>query len=286
MFDFIAVPMGHILKFLYDTIAFQNYGIALVMFTIGVKTMLLPLAIRQRRSTLVMNRLQPQLKELQDKYKNDSEKLQAKLAQFYKGNHFNPLSGCLPQLIQLPLLFGMYQVFSRPLTYMYGFSAEIIDQLFQTIPSAYQGAERMKDMSILGYYSGHPELLSQVSDILNGFSLPNMNLFGINLGIIPSRVFSMHTLSFENMLHFSLLLIPVLAFATSWIATKTARYSMPNIPEQTSSPNLSKYMVMISPIFSGIITITMPAGIGLYWIAGNIYQVIQDLFLKKFIKEK
>ena len=136
MFDFIAIPMGTILKFIYDNIAFQNYGIAIILFTVGIKSLLLPLTIKQVKSTSKIEKLQPQIQEIQNKYKDDKEKQSAELIKIYQENGIKPTAGCLPLLLQMPILFSLYYVISQPLKYMAGKSPEIITQLYDLIPQA------------------------------------------------------------------------------------------------------------------------------------------------------
>lgn len=126
MLDFISMPMGLILKFIYDNLAFQNYGIAIVLFTVGVKSLLLPMAIKQVQSTSKISELQPQVQEIQKKYHDDKEKQSAEMIKLYQENKVNPAGGCLPLLIQMPILFSLYYVISQPLKYMAGKSPEII----------------------------------------------------------------------------------------------------------------------------------------------------------------
>lgn len=133
MLDFISIPMGFILKFIYDNIAFQNYGIAIVLFTVGVKTLLLPLTIKQVKSTSKMSALQSHVQEIQKKYSNDKEKQSAEMIKLYQKNKVNPAGGCLPILIQMPILFSLYYVISEPLKYMMGKSAESINQIYALI---------------------------------------------------------------------------------------------------------------------------------------------------------
>lgn len=93
MLDFISVPMGSILKFIYDNLAFQNYGIAIIFFTVGVKTLLLPMTIKQVQSTSKISEIQPQMQEIQKKYSDDKEKQSAEMMRLYKENKVNPAGG-------------------------------------------------------------------------------------------------------------------------------------------------------------------------------------------------
>jgi len=290
MLDFIAIPMGSIMKFLYDTLAFQNYGIAIILFTVSIKTIMLPLTIKQYQSTAKISELQPQLQRLQKKYEDNKDKLNEEMTKFYKSNHISPAGGCLPLLAQMPILFSLYYVISQPLKYMAGKSVEVIDQLFGMIPEAGRLAN-MKDLSIISYFGNHPESMNQVSHLLRPEDLFNMNFLGINLGAMPSGIFANLTHPDINVQNILLLLIPILAAVTSYLSVK---YSMNKAAQtkalKTSDSNMQdsmqKNMALISPLMSGIIAFTVPAGLGFYWIIGNVYQIIQQLFMNRFIIKK
>jgi len=289
MFDILAVPMGAVLKFIYDHIALQNYGIAIILFTVGIKTLMLPLTIKQVQSTSKIGDLQPQMQEIQKKYKDDKEKQSAELMKLYQENKVSPAGGCLPLLIQMPVLFSLYYVISQPLKYMAGISAEAIGQLYEMVP---QGADKfayMKDLSIIAYFSGHTELLEKVSHLLKPADLFNMDFLGINLGAIPAWNPGNYMNPDVGTHSFLLLLIPVLSALTSYVAVK---YSMKSAPktDETQMPqmqvSIQKNMALMSPIMSGVIAFTVPAGLGLYWIIGNVYQIAQQMFMNKFVIKK
>jgi len=121
--DFIAIPLSYLLKFLYDTIAFQNYGLTIIFFTLIVKIIMLPLTIKQTKSTAKQQELQPEIAKLQKRYKNDKEKLNQEMMKFYKENSFNPASGCLPLLVQFPILISLYWVVIEPIKFLIGYKA-------------------------------------------------------------------------------------------------------------------------------------------------------------------
>jgi len=106
-----------LLRLIFDFVG--DYGLSLVIFTILAKVLLLPINIKQTESTKRMNELNPKMKEIQEKYKNDKEKLNQKLLEFYKENNYNPASGCLPALIQMPILFALFYVIQNPVKYVF-----------------------------------------------------------------------------------------------------------------------------------------------------------------------
>lgn len=116
IFEFLS-PITHfferIIVFLYSNV-FANYGVAIILLTIIVRLLLVPLSITQTRSMVKMQKLQPELKELQKKYKDDKQRLQQETMEFYKKNNVNPIAGCLPLLLQMPVFFALFQALRNP----------------------------------------------------------------------------------------------------------------------------------------------------------------------------
>lgn len=112
----IAKPLGWLLSFLYGFI--DNYGITIIVFTIIVKLCLYPLYIKQTKSMARMSEVQPKMQALQRKYANDKETLNIKMAEMYKEEKFNPMGGCLPMLIQMPIIMGLFALLRNPMAYM------------------------------------------------------------------------------------------------------------------------------------------------------------------------
>jgi len=116
--DFIVYPLGSLLKIIYSFVG--NYGLSIVIFTIIVRTALLPLTIKQSESSRKMNELNPKMKEIQEKYKGDKDTLNKKLMELYQEHNYNPASGCLPLLIQMPIIFSLFYVIQQPVKYVFG----------------------------------------------------------------------------------------------------------------------------------------------------------------------
>jgi len=112
----LAQPVGWLLSSIYDLIG--NYGITLIVFTLIVKVCLYPLYSKQIKSTARMAQVQPKMKALQQKYANDKQTLNMKLSEMYKEEKFNPAAGCLPMLIQMPIIFGTFALLRNPLAYL------------------------------------------------------------------------------------------------------------------------------------------------------------------------
>ena len=112
----IARPLGWLLDLMYGFIS--NYGITVIAFTLIVKLCLYPLYIKQTKSTVKMAEVQPKMMALQQKYANDKETLNIKMAELYKEEKFNPMGGCLPMLIQMPIIMGLFALLRNPMMYI------------------------------------------------------------------------------------------------------------------------------------------------------------------------
>ena len=112
----IAKPMGLLLDLLYGFIG--NYGLSIIIFTVFVKLCLYPLYIKQTKSTAMMSEMQPKIKAIQNKYANDQEMMNIKMQELYKEEKFNPMGGCLPMLIQMPIIMGLFALLRNPMRYI------------------------------------------------------------------------------------------------------------------------------------------------------------------------
>lgn len=121
-------PLLNALILLYLYIPGRDFGVAVIILTILIRFLLYPLMAQSLKSQKVLNQLQPKIQEIQKQFKDDKEKQGKAMMELYKQEKFNPLGGCLPMLVQLPILIGLYQVFSRvfkpeEMSYLYGFVA-------------------------------------------------------------------------------------------------------------------------------------------------------------------
>lgn len=240
--DFLAVPMGKLVKLIYDVVSVADskylsaYAISIIISTILFKFIVLPLTLKQTKSMKKMQELNPRIKELQEKYGKDPQTLQRKQMELYKEVNYSPFSGCLPLLIQFPILISFFYVIQQPVKYVFE------DQLmFDTINKAFLW------ISDLGFR----ENFIFDNNIVNGLSMG-----GISLPFIGAAV-------------------PILA-AISGITTflTTKMTAQPAVNEQQESTQRSMNMMM--PIMIFVFGIQFPAGLGLYWVVSNVFQLVQQ----------
>src|SRR5665647_290154 len=123
--DFICYPIGMLVKLLYDMVSILDtkilsaYSISIILATVMFKLVLMPLTLKQTKSMKVMQDLGPKVKEIQEKYGKDPQTLQRKQAELYKEAKYNPMSGCLPMLIQMPILIAFFYVIQRPVDFIF-----------------------------------------------------------------------------------------------------------------------------------------------------------------------
>lgn len=295
--DVICIPLGKFLYFIYNTLGFHNYGLAIIIFTVVVKLVLLPLTLKQYKSTTKMQAIQPQLQEIQKRYKNDKEKLNQEMMKLYTENGVNPAGGCFPLLIQMPILISLYWVIVQPLKFMLGKTQDQITKIVEVATSAAKAAgDLLNQQAILGnirelfalnYVNDHKELLNQVTGMLNANELINFNFLGLHLGKIAT--YSMEMIKKAPEVYLPLLLLPIIGVVTTFLST---RLSMPkknpnNSGGQNAMANsMTNSMMYIGPIMTLIFSFQLPAGVVLYWICGYVFQIFQQLYINKTILRK
>ncbi len=316
---YIRLALGWILKIC--NIFVNNYGLAIILFTIITKALLLPLTVKQQRSMAKTQRLQPLLTEIQNKYANDKEKQAMETQKLYKKYGVNPMSGCLPLLIQLPILFALYWVIKRPIVYLMGFGEDevwrIVSAITQWAESVPGGIQEfltflnisdinilvdneykmfsMYEIQIAEFLNMHPEIMNSQVLVETGknFDLINFNFLGLDLAQTPDLgafgrllIGQIKGLTLGTVL---LWIIPILSgassYLTSWLSQKMQPQQQPkkdaNGEEQ---PNPMKSMMTIMPLMSAWFAFTLPAGVGLYWIVSNILQIVQQFVLQRIVK--
>lgn len=285
--DVICNPLGIFLYFIYNTISFHNYGLAIIIFTVIVKLVLLPLTVKQYRSSAKMQELQPLLQDVQKKYKNDKEKLNQETMKIYQENNYNPASGCLPMLVQMPILISLYWVIIQPLKFMLQKNTEQIATLVGVASKALDATKMgfQKELAALNYFSEHKDALSQVGGALTSDQLINFNFLGLHLGKMatykPEILFGP-----EMYIYLPLLILPILAVITTFISTKLSMPKQNSNNQNAMASSMTNSMMYIGPVMTLIFSFQLPAGVVLYWSCGYVFTIFQQLYINKHIIKK
>ncbi len=261
----IGVPLGYVMYFIYNFV--NNYGLSLVLFVFLTKLALFPLGVKQQKSTAIMAKISKKQQILQKQYKNNQQKFQEETMRLYEEEGYNPMSSCLPLLIQMPLLFGIIDVIYKPLKHILHVPTDLISACEKLLLDAGEAKTSVVEINIINHIqAGSTQFDSILSpDMVD--SIRNFDLFflGLNLGEIPS---------WSSIL----VLIPIvsaLTSLTSGILTIKIQEKNGQVVQQQL-----KSMMYFTPLISLWIGFTLPAGAGVYWTVSGFFQIIQQLLLQ------
>lgn len=276
MISFFANLFGYLLNFLYNII--QNYGFAIILFSIIVKVILLPISIGQQKTMKKSAKVQKELNVLQVKYKNNQEALQREMMDLYKREKMNPLSGCLSAIIQIILLFSVFYMVRSPLTYMKKVDTTLIEQYTAEITVENEAKDAYPEISIIREKAAEDERV-----------YINMEFFGLDLSSIPSKDFS----------DWKTYVIPVLYVITTFISMKVTTTMQKKNKEEEKSltetedgkeldmmEQTNKNMTYMMPIIAVSISLVAPLGLALYWLTNNVLMIGERVILNVVIKDK
>lgn len=306
MISFFANIFGYLLNIIYELI--KNYGLAIILFSILLKLILLPLTIKQQKSMKKSQKVQGKVKEIQDKYKNNPEKMNQEIMDLYKRENLSPFSGCLSSIIQIILLFGMFYLVRSPLTYMKKMDKDTITKFKDQIVLE-QGENSVSatypEISIIKYInnkidnkeetvrqeetnqnSGSEEQVEKL-DIKEDLYI-NMNFLGLDLSSIPR----------ENYGDLKVFIIPILYIISSLVSIKLTQAQTEKMmqkdnkkeenkeeePDMTAQMN--KSMVWMMPILAVSVSLVAPLGLALYWLVNNILMIGERIVIDKFVMSK
>jgi YidC/Oxa1 family membrane protein insertase len=275
---FLGVPLGFIMRLIYQVI--DNYGWSLVIFTVLVRLLLLPLNIKQQKSSAKMAIFQPKLQALQKKYGKDKERYQQEMMKLYEEEGYNPMSSCLPMLIQMLVLFGIIDVVYKPLRYMLSIPSELIKDATAALTDAGMKVSSNAELVITNIIQGNntdysPDLFANIfsaeqMELIRNFDI---KFLGVNLGEVPTFTWP-------------ILLIPILSGVTSLLVSIfSMRQQKKNgmmDGQAAAGMGMMKGMMYIMPIFSTWIAFSLPTGVAFYWIISNILSFVQSIFLYTF----
>ncbi len=296
----ITRPLGFLIQVIYNLV--QNYGLSIILFTIIIKLILLPLQIHSQKAMKKQQKVQPIIAELQKKYANDQQKLSAEMMKVYKENGVSMSGGCLPLLIQMPILYALYRVIQRPLTYIKGidFTSEAVIANVQKVLSMMK--EQFPDVignladstvdQINKMYQIHLSTWADKLGLAKDFGWDiNFNFLGLDLSGIPSKAITeIMAGNFSDIGTILLILIPIIAMLATWFSMKQSQSMTqnPNARQNEDNPaqSMNKSMSLMMPIMTGFFTVTLPSGIGIYWIVSSLVQIAQQYVLNKYFDRK
>ena len=274
-----------------------SYGVALILFTLVVKLVLLPFMMKSKRSMIRMNMVSGQMQEIQKRYANNREKMAEEQQRLYQENGINPMSGCLWSFIPMPILIALYYIIRQPITHFMMLSKEVLQTVVQSVADAgvdltnivmmdkATGAPALKDGLYQMAAYGQINLVKAVQEM--GLSTPdgwfnvNYKFLGLDLTATPWEYVKSFTFTWAVI---GVILIPILAGLSQFVFSKL---TMKTQPQTDAAGGASmKSMMYMMPLFSVYIAFIMPAALGVYWIAQSVFSLIQEAILNKTFSAK
>lgn len=304
--DIIQVPFGWLLDILYRFTT--NYGVALILFSIIVKLILMPASAKSKKSSMKMSRLQPQVQYLQKKYEGDQQKQSAAMQELYKAEGVSMGGGCLWSLLPLLILFPLYTVIREPISYMLHESenvAKILEIALGTAenpgPLAHlitTGNSVYQQLIIAPHL---PEIADQLKEAIptirdNTLQGLNFNFLGINLGAVPEYKFWTDAWKWD-WAHIGAFLMPVLSaliqLGSMFLSQRVNNSLITNdkgVQDKETAKNsqanqTTKIMLYMMPLMTIFIGFGVPAALSLYWLIQSITSTVGDLFLTKHYRK-
>lgn len=284
--DFINVPIGWLLKF-FSNILGNSYILAILLFSIVIEILMtLIFGIKQQKNSIKQARLRPKELAIRKKYagrddKPTQQKMTMEIQELYQKEGYNPMGGCLPLLIQFPILIALYNVVVNPLKYICGLSNDAIAQIATIL-----GTDTSKGtMALLGQieakgYGAFAHVEGFTQEIFD--NMPNLKAFGgaLDLSIMPSDCMNVESL--KNPALWLVIAVPVLTFLSYFFSMKLTRkfsYQAVDNAQQAQMGCSNKVMDIVMPLFSVFISFGVPAALGVYWIFKSILGVISRMIL-------
>ncbi|MBQ8689779.1 MAG: YidC/Oxa1 family membrane protein insertase [Clostridia bacterium] len=280
--DWLFEALGHLLYWFSSIMPNNSYALALVLYALVFKILFLPFSIKQQSTQVKMAKLTPKIELIKAKYKGRTDqvtrqKMQQEIMELQQNEGASPLSGCLPMLLQLPIILWLYKVIRNPLSYICGMGASEFDTLFYRISNA-----GFTQAQIDGLAQDQLRIISFIKENNIAYSdlvtreLPNLDMFGLDLGMTPSL-----TAGWPLIL---VCLIPVFAAGLQWLTMFLTRKwnSVQQVTPDDSQANASmKMMDIMMPVMTLFITFSFTALMGLYWIWQSLFAILQTYILSR-----
>ncbi len=288
MLDFIARPFGALMKLIYENLAFQNYGIAIILFTIFVRIILFPLGIKQQKSLIKQQELGPELDAIKRNYGNDRNKMAEEQQKLFQKYNINPMSGCFTLILQFPILITLYTIIRNPLTYISMLSSDVINKLSEYAGNALGvAAKGLQQINVNNYFLSHPEEISKAAEGVTGGDFINTTFLKIfDLGQNASWQFWKWGDDWK--IYLPLLFLPIVSLVTTYIQQALLSPNRnKDKKEKDPTANTMGMMTKIMPLMTLLISFSVPSGLVFYWIIGNVLSLGQTVLINKvFCKKK
>ena len=282
---YICVPFAALMRLFYNLTG--SYGVAIILFTLVIKLILLPFQMKSKKSMIRMNRMSGKMEEIRKKYANNQAKMNEEMQKFYQEEGINPMSGCLWSFIPFPILLALYYIIREPIVYFMNFGGrEAGRAVVEAARELTQGAgieltanaayEQIEIANIIN--SQFPDFIAQHEGWVN----VNYHFLGLDLTAQPSSAFGQLGSGISWAL-IGLILIPIVSGALSFLLSKV---TMGQNKMEGSAAATGKTMMWLMPLMSIYIAFIMPAALGVYWIAQSAFSIVQESVMGRVYTNK
>lgn len=301
---FLGIIYNMLFNFLYGFLENNALGVAIVLFTILIKAVLTPLLYKQQSSSFKMMSIQPEINKIKAKYadKKDpqsQQKMAYEMQKIQKENGISVMGGCLPLLIQLPILYALFYIFQQPYNYVdilgqgYAHIADLILQIpaETRVGALYDIALSKKTAMDLAVHSDIVLLINSMTNAEWTQFFGSIGSFADTIkpvvdGTIGVQKFLGLNLSFRPGYAFPGILLPIVSGATTWFSSRILMANQPKPDKNNPTASMMSSMNIFMPIMMTVMTFTVPVGLGIYWISSNIIQIVQSLVITRILKKK
>ena len=284
----ICIPFAWLVRLFYTLTG--SYGLAIILFTVVVKLIMLPFQVKSKKSMMRMNRMNGKIQEIQKKYANNQAKMGEEMQKLYAEEGVSPMSGCLWSFLPLPILLALYSIMRQPITHLMMISKDTAAGLVEKAAAAgvdITNIATIKDgvtqFTAYGQINLVKAITSQAPEVVDGLDKwihLDFSFIGLDLAATPTSVFGSFSFSWAVI---GLILIPILAGGFQLLMSI---YTMRTQPQQGANGASMKGMMYMMPLMSVYIAFIMPAALGIYWIAQSVFSLIQEVIMTKFFNKK
>lgn len=285
---YICMPFAALVRLFYNLTG--SYGLAIILFTIVIKLIMLPFQMKSKRSMVRMNRMSGKMNEIRKKYANNQAKANEEIQKLYQEEGVNPMSGCLWTMIPLPILIALYSILRQPITHFMSLKEDVAISLVDkvaaagidvsTIATIKDGVTEFTPYGQIALVKLINEQLPQAAEGIKGWFNIDFNFIGLDLTVHPWDAVKAFEPSWAVI---GLILIPILAGGFQLLMTIM---TMKQTAQQGNAAGQTQGMMYMMCLFSVYIAFIMPASLGIYWIAQTVFSMIQEFFMNKFYNQK
>ncbi len=291
--EYLSWPFAKLMVWFYNLTG--NYGLALVLFSLAINLVLAPFMAKSKKSTMRTTRLQPRIQELQKRHAGNQQQLNAEMQKLYQEEGINPLSGCLWSLLPMFLIIPIYRIVILPITRMMYAGAPAGDTVVAALKTYFENAGIELATSGRASYYAEIELTNLVHQNwdavqtalkgqVDGLMNIDLSFLGVNLGETPA--ISTLWAGPYTWAAIGLFLIPPISALMSWLSMKLSTAMNPQPAGNEQSQGMMKGMNLMMPLMSIWFCFSMPAAMGIYWIANSVFGMIREVILTGILKKK